>query len=312
MFSINTHVRSHFLKIPFILLYVYVLSSCDDEGPDLAEPAEEGVSQQLILNWEKGQNKTFIATTLVDTGKKIFLLGGDTLIAETPTYRSIFTTDDQYTFYFAEHPEQLQNQTLDFSIDYLPVEVRSERWYPADEAYVDIGAGSYSNLSWKNTVNFPESPTLKQPSDGDVYNSASDRVNITWDDNLQDLENLQIWAAFDCYEESVMIYPDETDLITSNGFSISIEDLFIAVAYRSFAENNFDLTQSFIDILYYKKTNHNKYFSQPIFITLPSECNIRIHALIEQIEESNGPFSNGEVRYQRSHTKTITFSPVLR
>lgn len=312
MFSINTHVRSHFLKMPLILLYVYVLTSCTyEEGPDLEEPVEEGVSQQLILNWEKDQNKTFIATTLVDTGKKIFLLGGDTLIAETPTYRSIFTTDNQYTFYFAEHPENLKNQTLDFSIDYLPVEVRSERWYPADEAYVDIGAGSYSNLNWQNTVNFPEAPTLNQPSDGDIYNSASDRVNITWDENLQDAENLQIWAAFDCYEESVMIYPDETALITSNGFSISIEGLFTAIAYRSFAENNFDLTQNFVDILFYKKSNHNKFFFQPSFISF-SECDIRIHALVEQIEESNEPFFNGEVRYQSSHTKTITFSPVLR
>lgn len=308
MLSITNRNICHYHRaIPIMLVFAYVISGCSEADPDLEEEILEGISQQQIFSWEKDQDKTFLASTLSDTGSKVLLVGGDTLIAETPTYRSLLKPDTAFTFYFAEHPENLQDQTIDFSIDYLPLETRSERWYPVDEAYVDIGPGSYTYLTWQNTIQFPEAPTLHQPVNERVYNSRSDRVNITWDANLQGEDNVQIWAAFDCYQQSFKIYPDETDPVTNNGFSISIDDLFDAVNYRSYDGDNFNLTQDFIDILFYGKIDT----SSSIFNS-PEDCRIRIHAFVQKIESTNEPFVSGNVYYHHSHTKTIVFTQALR
>lgn len=307
------HTKNHhyYLCVLAFILMAFYISGCyqdPDPDPDLEEIIEEGIRQQQILSLEKNEENTFIASTLSDTGSEVFLFGGDALIAETSTYRSMLSQDKESRFYFAEHPENLQGQTLDFSIEYLPVETRADRWYPVDEAYVDIGPGSYTYLTWQNTVDFPEAPDLKQPIEGKVYTSVFDRVNISWDANLQGSDNLQIWAAFDCYKKSFKIYPDKTDPITNNGFSISIDDLFDAVTYRDYHDKTFDLTQNFVDILFYGKVDPSTNY----YYEGPDDCNINIHAFIQSIEAANEPFVSGEVFYHRSHTKTINFNSAVR
>lgn len=304
------------LIFPFFSLLIACNAGNGDGTVAIDEPIEEGIRQEQFFSLESQDQSTFIATTLVDTGKQVFLVGGDALVVETNASRELLGSDSDFTIYSGQYPQNLNNQPVNFSVQYLPEETRKDRWYPADEVYVDVGAGSYTDLKWTQLVEFPEPISLLQPLNGDTFNSANDSFNIAWQDNATATEQVQIWATFDCFEKSLKLYPNPDFTVTEKAFSIQMKELFAEVGFIDLNDQDLVDTQNFIDLMFYGKkayyrdiddiNSYNSYRYQP------SNCSIHIHALVQKSTSVSEPFVGGTIIFHRSHTAAINYIEVAR
>jgi hypothetical protein len=302
-------------KLSLSLTTAYtLLSGCSSGGDgnvDVSEPIEEGVSQLQFFSRETDNANTFIATTLVDTGRQVLLVGGDSVVAETSAARVLLSSDDDFTFYSANFPQNLDDTEVNFSIDYLPVEAREDRWYPADEAYVDIGPSRYTKLNWTLTPSFPADIEINSPIKGDTFNSIDDRFNINWENTDISGENVQIWAIFHCLKRSLRLYPNNSK-ITGKAFSIAMQELFDEVGGTDSSDEDLQNTQRFLDIKFF---NQYQSYEDSIFFEIgvsPRACDISIHAFTEKTEASDTPFVSGNIFYHSSKTITIHYEPFNR
>jgi len=315
-------------KLTGLLFSTLLLSACmsssgngGDGSVDIQEPVTKGIQQDQHFSLEKGAQETFIMTNLVDSGKQLVLVGGDALVAETSATREVLTPNSDFSNYSSHYPQNLDQENINFSIQYLPSELREDRWYPADEIYVDTTAGSHSNFNWSHKANFPAAITLTEPMEGDYYYSPDDFITIAWaeDSELQENDNIQIWAVFGCYQKSLLLYPNPTARLSGNAFSVKIQELFDELGFQDPTSDEDTLrSHELVDLRFFDQHGYYSSYSGDddfaIFFIGRSvkDCTISIHALVERLSETNSPFIGGTISHHHTHTVTINFINRLR
>ncbi|NRB36931.1 MAG: hypothetical protein HRU20_00520, partial [Pseudomonadales bacterium] len=168
-----------------------------------------------------------------------------------------------------------------------------------------------TGLQWQSVFNLPNPILLQQPVEKEVFNSATDAMNVVWDVDAGPDDTVQISAAFDCYQKStVLCGPDGSGIdgesCKTGGFSITMQTLFNKVKHDRAHMQPLSFNDAFVDQLIFGTIN----LDTSVFYTPMERCDVHIHAQIQSTTAIDDPaFTSGNIISSRSDTVTITFAP---
>lgn len=297
----------------FIYLLVLVtLLGCEEteETGEPTPPPPPSESMYLQMAYRSDTDKGIVAARTTSDRTRLFISGGDMIVAQHAGIQTLLNGDTRRKGLYGAKIEAIKlSDSLTFSIKYLPVEARQDRWYPSDIAYVDRGAGEYvGNFSF--TDNFLQiSVGLLSPVQGTTFHYKGDRVFIQWSVTGADsalVNTLRLMAFHQCTGDSVELYKTSGGDKLSGNKSITIDDMFEEGATSSFAK----LARTLINFVEGKPVSIPPEPSSSLLSRSKirvNNCDINLYAIAEKQTPIGAPFASGHVSSSVYQLKTIYF-----
>lgn len=294
------------MRMLIFLLSLLFLAACSDSDEPRA-PTQTGYSVYMQVNLKPEDNTAYLGARLYHDGDKITLAAGDMIVA-THNGISVPLKGDVNRFGFYAETMGINDAGLpvNFDIQYLPVEAREDRWYPADLVYVDNGPGQYVGLlNWD--ILLPEPVTITSPATESTFNDPQDTVTVSWQTDATDITNVRVFARLGCTGQTRLLYEG------SNTGSVSgtMDDLFfdrfspatpallaarLPLPGESIAE---EVAGNIIDAMF------EGLFSSPSYNR--NHCDIAITVMAEKQEDVGSPFESASIVASQSDAVTIYF-----
>jgi hypothetical protein len=293
------HTSSH-LSL-FLISILFLLSGCEDSDKidSPPEPPQEGLAVYMQAIMHANEKHATIGTTLYDNGNKITFVGGDSVRVANRSSEVVLKGDkDNFGFYQGILDLESPSLGLNFSVDYLPIESRSDRWYPSDIAYVDAGAGEYVGLNWH--IDFPQTIQIIQPVANQIYNYAEDLVTVSWQNTSSNVDNTHVNAHLHCVNEIVELYEGED----SGEITVSIAEMF-APLKKTKSEN---ILKTFFNLVLKTSTFGLVHLDSDESEKI-SQCDITLIVLSDFREDIGPPFVEGSLTASRGASLNIQFNP---
>ncbi|MCP3675065.1 MAG: hypothetical protein GY829_11440 [Gammaproteobacteria bacterium] len=157
--------------IAIVMMGGYLLAACSDSDSksDGYDPIEIGMQTDIQANIALGEERAFVGVNIYDSGRKVTLAGGDLIVARNNDSETLLLGQAETLGFYSNFIDSLTDDSLvDFEVEHRPIEAREDRWYPADQAYVEPGDGPHVGFTFQHQFSFPETIQLRLPENEGV------------------------------------------------------------------------------------------------------------------------------------------------
>ncbi|MCD8520697.1 MAG: hypothetical protein LRY72_00255 [Saccharospirillaceae bacterium] len=229
-----------------LLIPVCFLSGCLSDPDEDTNISPIGVSLVFQADLPYGEQQMVMAAAAYVDGRPELLVGGDVLKVTADSVTSLLRENSSEDTFLRGNMPGSSGQSLQLVVAHDPLNARSERWYPAEKAWVDAGAGSLVGFSAVAVI--PQELIITSPQTGTVFASRNNDIALSWSGSGGD--EVKLVSTQSCYSGRDVIYGRYVHTMADSGtYTLTVGDIIPSEGALEAAGVVNNVVISFLDLM---------------------------------------------------------------